>query len=133
MECSLLVSVSYRMARILVVDDQEEVAELVQAVLTDAGHAVEAVYGGEAALERLKRTAYDLVVCDTRIPGVDGRAVSRAVAESMLPRPAVLFMTGYGGPAGSEVPETTAVVVLAKPLGIDELVARVRQLLLETC
>jgi CheY-like chemotaxis protein len=120
------------MARILVVDDQEEVAELVQAVLRDAGHAVEAVYSGQVALDRLTRTVYDLVVCDVRMPEVDGRVVSRAIAQLVPPRPVVLFMTGYGdGPIESEFLQTTAAVVLAKPLGIDELLARVHGLLLE--
>ena len=50
------------MARILVVDDQPEVAELVQAVLKDEGHSADAVYSGRAALDRLAQTAYDLVV-----------------------------------------------------------------------
>ena len=114
------------MARILVVDDQEEVAELVQAVLKDAGHAAEAVYSGQAALDRLKRTVYDLVVCDVRMPEVDGRAVSRAIAQLVPPRPVVLFMTGYGdSPIEAEFLQTTTAVVLAKPLGIDELLARV--------
>jgi CheY-like chemotaxis protein len=120
------------MARILVVDDQEEVAELVQAVLMDAGHAVEAVSSGQAALDRLKQTVYDLVVCDVRMPEVDGRAVSRAIAHLESPRPVVLFMTGYGdSPIESEFLQTTTAVVLAKPLGIDELLARVQGVLLE--
>jgi DNA-binding response OmpR family regulator len=120
------------MARILVVDDQEEVAELVQAVLVHAGHAAEAVYSGQAALDRLKRTAYDLVVCDVRMPEVDGKAVSGAIARLMPPRPVVLFMTGYGdSPVESEFLQTTAAVVLAKPLGIDELLARVQGVLME--
>lgn len=120
------------MARILVVDDQEEVAELVQAVLTDAGHAAEAVYSGRAALDRLQRTAYDLVVCDVRMPDIDGRAVSRAIAQLVPPRPVVLFITGYGdSPIESEFLQTTAAIVLAKPLGIDELLASVHGLLLE--
>jgi CheY-like chemotaxis protein len=120
------------MARILVVDDQEEVAELVQTVLTDAGHAAEAVYSGRAALDRLKRTVYDLVVCDVRMPEIDGRAVSGAIAQLVPPRPVVLFMTGYGDSAiEQEFLQTTAAVVLAKPLGIDELLARVHGLLLE--
>jgi CheY-like chemotaxis protein len=120
------------MARILVVDDQEEVAELVQTVLTDAGHAAEAVYSGRAALDRLKRTVYDLVVCDVRMPEIDGRAVSGAIAQLVPPRPVVLFMTGYGdSPIEEEFLQTTAAVVLAKPLGIDELLARVHGLLLE--
>jgi len=118
------------MARILVVDDQLEVAELVQAVLKDAGYAAEAVYGGQAALDRLTQTVYDLVVCDVRMPDVDGMAISRAVAQLVPPRPVVLFITGYGdSPTDSEFLQTTAVVVLAKPLGIDELLKQVHRLL----
>lgn len=118
------------MARILVVDDQEDVAELVQAVLRDAGHAAKAVFSGRAAVDQLKRTVYDLVVCDVRMPEVDGRAVSRVIAQLVPPRPVVLFMTGYGdSPIESEFLHTTAAVALAKPLGIDELLARVHGLL----
>jgi DNA-binding response OmpR family regulator len=118
------------MTRILVVDDQRDVAELVQAVLQDAGYAVEAVYGGQAALDRLRQMAYDLVVCDVRMPDVDGMAVYRAVAELAPSRPVVLFMTAYGdSPTESEFLRTTAAVALAKPLGIDELLERVRHLL----
>ena len=121
------------MARILVVDDQEDVAELVQAVLRDAGHAAKAVFSGRAAVDQLKRTVYDLVVCDVRMPEVDGRAVSRVIAQLAPPRPVVLFMTGYGdSPIESEFLQTTAAVVLAKPLGIDELLARVHGLLVKT-
>ena len=120
------------MARILVVDDQEDVAELVQAVLRDAGHAAKAVYSGRAAVDQLKRTVYDLVVCDVRMPEVDGRVVSRVIAQLAPPRPVVLFMTGYGdSPIESEFLQTTAAVVLAKPLGIDELLARVHGLLVK--
>jgi DNA-binding response OmpR family regulator len=120
-------------ARILVVDDQPEVAELVQAVLKDEGHAADAVYSGRAALDRLAQTVYDLVVCDVRMPDVDGKAVFRAVAQLGSPRPVVLFMTGYGdSPTDSEFLQTTAAVVLAKPLGIDALLERVRCLLADS-
>lgn len=118
------------MARILVVDDQPEVAELVQAVLEDDGHEADAVFSGGAALDRLARAAYDLVVCDVRMPDVDGKAVFRVVAQLGPPRPVVLFMTGYGdSPTDSEFLQATAAVVLAKPLGIDALLERVRRLL----
>jgi DNA-binding response OmpR family regulator len=121
------------MARILVVDDQPEVAELVQAVLKDEGHAADAVYSGRAALDRLAQTVYDLVVCDVRMPDVDGKEVFRAVAQLGSPRPVVLFMTGYGdSPTDSEFLQTTAAVVLAKPLGIDALLERVRCLLTDS-
>ena len=101
-------------------------------MLADAGHAVQAVHSGQAALDQLKRTAYDLGVCDVRMPDVDGRAVSRAIAQLMPPRPVVVFITGYGdSPIESEFLQTTAAVALAKPLGIDELLARVHGVLLE--
>ncbi len=83
------------MARILVVDDQPELAELIQAVLEGDGHAVEAVHGGQAALERLGQAIYDLVVCDLQMPDIDGAAVYRAVEQLAPPQPAVLLMTGY--------------------------------------
>jgi two-component system NtrC family sensor kinase len=118
------------MARILVVDDQPEVAELVQAVLKDDGHAADAVYSGQAALDRLTQTVYDLIVCDVRMPDVDGKAVFRAVERLGPSRPVVLFMTGYGdAPTDSDFLQSTAAVVLAKPLGIDALLERVRRLL----
>jgi two-component system NtrC family sensor kinase len=118
------------MTRILVVDDQIEVAELVQAVLEDAGYAVESVHGGQAALDRLAQTVYDLVVCDVRMPDVDGMAVYRAVAQLVPSRPLVLFMTGYDhSPTESEFLKATAAVALAKPLGIDKLLESVGRLL----
>jgi two-component system NtrC family sensor kinase len=117
------------MTRILVVDDEPEVAELVQAVLKDEGYAADAAYSGQAALDQLQQTVYDLVVCDVRMPDIDGKAIFRAVAQLVPPRPIVLFMTGYGdSPIDSAFLQTTAAVVVAKPLGIDALLERVRLL-----
>jgi len=122
------VSYAGDMARILVVDDQAELAELIQMVLESAGHAVEAVNGGQAALERLGRHAYELVICDLQMPDVDGVAVYRAVERLAPPRPAVLLMTGYADTdTYGDFLQTTSAVVLNKPVGIDalgEIVAR---------
>jgi CheY-like chemotaxis protein len=118
------------MARILFVDDQPDLAELIQAVLEGDGHAVEAVLGGQAALERLGEHGYDLVICDLQMPDVDGAAVYRAVEQSALPRPAVLLMTGYADSSTfGDFLQTMPAVVLNKPLGIDALREHVRWLL----
>ena len=118
------------MARILVVDDQPELAELIQVVLEADGHSVEAVNGGQAALERLGQSVYDLVVCDLQMPDVDGAALSRAVRLLAGPRPAMLLMTGYAdSPTYGEFLQTTPAVVLSKPVGIDTLREQVRRLL----
>jgi two-component system NtrC family sensor kinase len=118
------------MARILVVDDQPEPAELIRTVLEEAGHSVEAVHGGRAALERLAQHTYDLIVCDLHMPDRDGPAVYRALARRPPPRPPVVLVTGYAdaGPYAAFL-RAAQVPVLAKPIGIDELRERVRRLL----
>lgn len=118
------------MARILVVDDQPELAELIQAVLELDGHAVDAVHGGQAALEHLSHQAYDLVVCDLQMPDIDGAAVYHAVEQLAPRRPAVLLMTGYADTSAcGDFLQMTPAVVLNKPIGIDALREHVRRLL----
>src|SRR5580765_4276332 len=83
------------MARVLVVDDEPVMRELIEATLEDAGHAVESVESGRAALELLAQHAYDLIVCDLHMTDRDGPAVYRAIERRAPPRPAFLFVTGY--------------------------------------
>ena len=81
--------------RILVVDDEPAVAELVEVVLQGDGYEVETVPSGRAALERLPQTTYDLIVCDLHMPEVDGMDVYRAVQERLAAPPAMLFLSGF--------------------------------------
>ena len=117
------------MARVLVVDDEPVMRELIEVTLEDAGHAVESVESGRAALELLAQHAYDLIVCDLHMPDRDGPAVYRAI-ERRPPRPAFLFITGYadGGPYEEFIRATQAPVMI-KPFGIDVLRETVSRLL----
>jgi CheY-like chemotaxis protein len=110
------------MARILVVDDQAELRQILRLVLTDEGYEVDSVDGGRAALERLAQHAYDLVVCDLSMPGLDGRAVYHAIEQQPPPRPAIVFVTGYAdaGPY-EEFLRTAQVPVVGKPFDINVL------------
>ncbi len=116
--------------RILVVDDEPDVAELVVAVLQGEGYEVEAVHSGRAALERLAQTTYDLIVCDLHMPEVDGMDVYRAVQERPASAPAILFLSGFHDSA-KYLPfvRETGVAVLAKPFELTELRQTVRRLL----
>jgi two-component system NtrC family sensor kinase len=118
------------MARVLVVDDEPVMRELIEVTLEDAGHAVESVESGRAALELLAQHAYDLIVCDLHMPDRDGPAVYRAIERRPPPRPAFLFVTGYadGGPYEEFIRATQAPVMI-KPFGIDVLRETVSRLL----
>jgi two-component system OmpR family response regulator len=64
--------------RIIVVEDDPEVAEFLVRVLRESAWAPDAVRTGEAALAAMRATAYDLMVLDLGLPGIDGFAVCRA-------------------------------------------------------
>jgi CheY-like chemotaxis protein len=118
------------MSRILVVDDDADVRELIELVLVGQGHDVDSVVSGRAALEQLAQHAYDLVVCDLHMPDRDGPAVYRALARRPPPRPAFMFVTGYAdaGPYEGFL-RTTQVPVLVKPFEINVLREAVSRLL----
>jgi putative two-component system response regulator len=77
---------------LLVVDDDEAVRRAFAAILGHAGYAVDAVASGEAALEALKREQFSLVLCDVRMPGIDGVEVVR-LARGLDPEVGVIVMS----------------------------------------
>jgi two-component system NtrC family sensor kinase len=109
--------------RILVVEDEPVIADLLTDMLMDDGHEVDAVHTGRAALERLVDHAYDLIVSDLRMPVLDGRGLYRELElrhPAMLRR--ILFVTGSAlDPGNVEFLAATRVPWLAKPFTITEL------------
>lgn len=81
--------------RILVVDDEPDVAETMAKILETVGHEVEIAHGGLAGLEALRRRDFDLIVSDLRMPDLDGRALWQR-AEGLRPGLSrrFLFITG---------------------------------------
>ena len=118
------------MARVLIVDDEPVMRELIEVTLADAGHAVESVESARTALERLAQHVYDLIVCDLHMRDRNGPVVYRAIERRPPPRPAFLFITGYadGGPYEEFIRATQAPVMI-KPFGIDVLRETVSRLL----
>src|SRR6266850_1285492 len=118
------------MARILVVDDEPDVRELVEVLLAAPDRQIDGADGGRAALDRLAAHSYDLVVSDLRMPEVDGVQIYRAIQEQPAPRPALLFMSGFTN-AAEFVPflREAGTPVVAKPFDVLELRRAVAQLL----
>src|SRR5438094_2211182 len=58
--------------RVLIVEDEVAVARQIASALTEAGHDPKTVHNGETALDEVRKTPFDLIVLDIRLPGIDG-------------------------------------------------------------
>jgi len=114
--------------RILVAEDQRFLADLVAEGLREQAMAVDVVYDGAAALERLTVNEYDVLVLDRDLPGVHGDDVCRELTMSgQLVRILMLTASGQLHDRVSGL-NLGADDYLAKPFSFEELVARVRAL-----
>jgi DNA-binding response OmpR family regulator len=114
--------------RVLVVEDEELLADAIAEGLRRESLAVDVVYDGEEALERLSVNAYDVLVLDRDLPGVHGDDVCRAVAGGSGDV-RVLMLTAAGELEDRVVGLSIgADDYLPKPFAFAELVARVRAL-----
>jgi CheY-like chemotaxis protein len=95
------------------------------------GHRAEVVYSGREALARLKTGSYDLVMCDLRMPDIDGPELYRRLEEigHRLTRRFVVVTGDILGPDTRSFLERSGVPALAKPLLLDELRTLLRDLL----
>ncbi len=116
------------MARILLIEDEVELARHVRSALEEAGHVVLQAFDGPGGLRRALEERPDLVVLDLMLPGLDGYDVLRALRRvSMVP---VLVLTARGGELDRVLGlELGADDYVVKPFSLRELVARVRALL----
>lgn len=120
-------------ARVLVVDDEAEIAELMRAMLEGAGFEVATAESGAVALELLEAARFDAVVSDLRMPDMDGAALWREL-HTRWPQLAqrVLFVTGDTLSPGAEAFLAEAgCASLDKPFSRGDLVDRVATLLMQ--
>jgi signal transduction histidine kinase/FixJ family two-component response regulator len=116
---------------ILVVEDEPTVAELIADVMGEEGHHVDTLLDSREALGRLEEKTYSLVICDLKMPYVDGPGLYRALMRRENPmQHRVLFVTGDTmGPRTLEFLKSSGLPYLAKPFLVEELKEAVRQAL----
>ena len=85
---------AFERARILVVDDEESVVQILVDLLSEGPYQVDTVPSGEEALQALKKRAYDLVLTDINLPGMNGLEVVGAAKEAD-PETVVVVITGF--------------------------------------
>jgi DNA-binding response OmpR family regulator len=84
------------LARILVVDDEKDIANLLKIELDFAGFATEVAYRPSEALEKFRAGHFDLLVVDVKMPGMDGFALYEKLSE-LDPAVRVCFLTAFTG------------------------------------
>jgi DNA-binding response OmpR family regulator len=117
--------------RVLVVEDEVNIRELVCLHLRHEGYSCDDVGDGKVALERTQTQSYDLLVLDVMLPGLDGLSLCRAVRNGQLNADVPILMLTARREESDKVVglESGADDYLTKPFGVRELVARARALL----
>ena len=116
------------MAKLLVVDDENNLRLVVQKELTRQGHEVETASDGEAAWALLEQQDFDVLLCDINMPRLDGIGLLRRMREKSPNPPEVIMLTGQATVESAiEAMKLGAYDYLTKPYRITELAVLVKQ------
>ena len=117
------------MEKILVVDDEQSLRDVLSIMLKRAGYAVTSAMDGEEAVELLNKEIFDLVITDLRMPKIDGMEVLKAV-KSASPETVVLIITAFASADSAvEAMKQGAYDYLTKPFQVDEVQLIIRNAL----
>jgi CheY-like chemotaxis protein len=113
--------------RVLVVDDEEDICRNLSDILGDLGCRVETANDGFSALEKVRRTPFDVALLDLRMPGMDGLTLCREL-KSVRSGTVAIIVTAYAGTmTDEEVQAAGASQVLPKPVDLGLLLGLVEQ------
>ena len=113
---------------VLLVDDEPDIGLAAGEALRDAGHRVSIATTGAQALDLVGKQLYDVMICDIRLPGIDGLTLFRRTRQDS-PETTVILMTAFAA-----VQDAVAAVkegahdYLTKPFDIEEITLRVRRI-----
>jgi Nif-specific regulatory protein len=117
------------MGRILIADDHDSLRRGLARALSDQGHDVEEASNGNAALQRLQETSFDVIISDLRMGGADGMDVLRT-ARGLHPTTAVILMTAFGSISTAvEAMKIGAFDYVPKPFEVEEMEMKVAKAL----
>jgi DNA-binding NtrC family response regulator len=116
------------MAKLLVVDDENNLRLVIQKELSRQGHTVETASDGEDAWNLTEEHNFDVILCDINMPRLDGLGLLRRLREKRQNPPEVIMLTGHASVESAiEAMKLGAYDYLTKPYHINELAALIKQ------
>ncbi len=112
--------------RVLVIEDDERLADVLERGLVDAGHDVAVEHTGPAGLAAAMTASYDALVLDWMLPGLDGPSVCRELRSRGNDTPVLMLTARHAVPDRIDGLDAGADDYLTKPFAFDELLARLR-------
>jgi two-component system response regulator AtoC len=113
--------------RVLVIDDEENLRHYLQLILGEAGYQVETAQDGKEGLEKMQRHAWDIILCDIRMPTMDGMALLKAAKEKGL-EGTIIMMSAYGTvDTAVEAMKIGAYDYVSKPFNADEIILTLKK------
>jgi DNA-binding response OmpR family regulator len=128
MPTSLEFEAPFASQRILIVDDDKDVAPLFRSILENAGYSVSNTLSGKEGLRAIREEAFALVILDLAIPDVDGFEILRAI-RNHVPKPKIIAVSGVIPSMLEAAKICGADLVLDKLIATDVLVMSVRKLI----
>jgi len=114
------------MVRILVIDDERSIRNTLKDILGFEGYAVDVAENGSSGLELVKNTEYDIILCDIKMPEMDGIEVLEKIME-IKPNTTVVMISGHGNiDTAVEAIKKGAFDFIVKPLDLNRLLITIR-------
>ncbi|EIT7140166.1 response regulator transcription factor [Vibrio parahaemolyticus] len=116
------------MSRVLIVDDDVPLCELLEVVLQDEGYTVSSVHCGESALQYMEKTPVDLVLLDVMLPNLNGMQVARRICQRFATP--ILMLTALNDESSMlDGYQAGADQYIGKPFNVAELLMRIKAIL----
>ena len=113
--------------RVLVIDDEENLRHYLQLILGEAGYQVETAQDGKEGLAKMQRHAWDIILCDIKMPTMDGMTLLKAAKEKGL-EGTIIMMSAYGTvDTAVEAMKIGAYDYVSKPFNADEIILTLKK------